>query len=100
MISTSTTIVDKIQLLESKIKSMLLERQTLHNELKNIRLEIKKLETCLEDQNEDLKKFQNQDKITKIVNVTTEQTKSTVELRMLLNQYIREIDKCIAHISE
>lgn len=96
----SNPIADKINAMESKIKLLISERTTIQNELKNAKLEVVKLQSCLNDQNEDLKNFQNQHKITKIANVTADHTKSTVELRILLNQYIREIDKCIAHISE
>lgn len=44
--------------------------------------------------------FQNQDKITKIVTNTTVEKEESTELKHKLNEYIREIDKCIAHLSE
>ncbi|MFT6053850.1 MAG: hypothetical protein ACJASP_000734, partial [Roseivirga sp.] len=44
--------------------------------------------------------FKNQDKITKIVNNTTVEREESTELKHQLNEYIREIDKCIAHLSE
>lgn len=100
MYSEKQTIDQKLIALEGKIKKLVTDRMEMHSNLKNAKLDIEKLQKCLNEQNEDLKNFQNQHKITKIANVTTDDTKSTVELRILLNQYIREIDKCIAHLSE
>ena len=44
--------------------------------------------------------FQNQDKITKIVSNTTVEKEESAELKHKLNEYIKEIDRCIAHLSE
>jgi hypothetical protein len=54
----------------------------------------------LERQNQDLKNFQNQDKISKIVSSMAEDTQKNTELKLKINEYIKEIDKCIAHLSE
>ena len=44
--------------------------------------------------------FQNQDKITKIVSNTTVEKEESTELKHKLNEYIKEIDRCIAHLSQ
>lgn len=44
--------------------------------------------------------FQNQDKITKIVSNTTVEKEESAELKHKLNEYIKEIDRCIAHLSQ
>lgn len=51
---------------------------------------------------EKLSSFQNKDKIVKIVNSVVEEGESekTTELKRKINEYIREIDKCIAHLSQ
>ena len=95
-----TNIIQKIESLEFKVKLMISERLQLQTELKSMQLEVTKLQTAMLEKNDDIKNFQNQHKITKIANVVSDTTKSNVELRMLLNDYIREIDKCIAHLSE
>lgn len=100
MYSEKLPIDQKLIAMEGKIRKLMIDRTAMQNELKNSKLDVEKLQKCLNEQNEDLKNFQNQTKITKIVNVTTDDTKSTVELKILLNQYIREIDKCIANLSE
>lgn len=43
--------------------------------------------------------FQNQYKIAKIVSSTTVEKDESVELKNKLNEYIKEIDRCIAHLS-
>lgn len=43
--------------------------------------------------------FQNQYKIAKIVSSTTVEKDESVELKNKLNEYIKEIDRCIAHMS-
>ena len=98
--SNDTNIIQKIESLEFKVKLMISERLQLQTELKSMQLEVTKLQTAMLEKNDDIKNFQNQHKITKIANVVSDTTKSNVELRMLLNDYIREIDKCIAHLSE
>ena len=98
--SNDTNIIQKIESLEYKVKLMISERLQLQTELKSMQLEVTKLQTAMLEKNDDIKNFQNQHKITKIANVVSDTTKSNVELRMLLNDYIREIDKCIAHLSE
>ncbi len=98
--NSNNTIIEKVESLEFKLKLLISERVQLQNDLKASQLEIVKLQTAMLEKNDDIKNFQNQHKITKIANVVSDTTKSNVELRMLLNEYIREIDKCIAHLSE
>ena len=44
--------------------------------------------------------FKNQDKIAKIVSSISAGDKSTTELKLKINEYIKEIEKCIAYLSE
>ena len=79
-----------------------------HGELKRdvIRLEHEKqaLQMELLQMNEQLKSFQNQDKITKIarsaVDESAKSDEGNRELKLKINEYIKEIDKCILHLSE
>jgi hypothetical protein len=90
----------QLKLLEEKIKNLLSEKIIIQNSLKDKEIELVRLKTLMGEQNEELKNFQNQHKITKIVDVIADDTNNMVELRLLLNKYIREIDKCIAQLSE
>ena len=54
----------------------------------------------LDKKNEELSNFKNQDKIAKIVSSISPDDKSSSELKLKLNEYIKEIDKCRAYLSE
>lgn len=84
---------------EAKLKSLLLKYENALQELHNVKQEKARLEAQIEAQKRDLKNFQNQDKISKIASSVTvgEQGKNT-ELKLKINEYIKEIDKCIAHL--
>lgn len=75
-----------------------------HSQLRLQRDELMAKNSLLNKEILDLKgqvaNFQNQDKITKIVTNTTVEKEESTELKHKLNEYIREIDKCIAHLSE
>jgi len=69
------------------------ENSALKMRNQELKEEVNHLNTRLSD-------FQNQDKITKIVSNTTVEKEESTELKHKLNEYIKEIDKCIAHLSE
>lgn len=56
------------------------------------------LKESLEDKNEQLKSFKNRDKITKIVSGVVGSEEKSAQLKQKINEYIKEIDKCIAHL--
>ena len=58
----------------------------------NLEQEVKNLKNQLAD-------FQNQYKIAKIVSGSKVEKEESVELKHKLNEYIKEIDRCIAHLS-
>src|SRR4051794_39770507 len=93
-------ILARIKSLEQALKALLEEHRLVKEHLAEVLDENKSLKTLVEKQNEDLKNFQNQDKITKIASSITEDTRNVSELKLKINEYIREIDKCIAHLSE
>lgn len=85
--------------LERKVLVLLNEHKSLKDELKGIKLENYELKTDLKKRDEQLHHFKNQIKITKIVDNIHPEDGSVSELRKTVDDYIREIDKCIAHLS-
>lgn len=78
----------------------------LINDHKNLKQEVNALKTVnselkqsLRQREEQLDGFRNQIKITKIVDNIHPEDGSVSELRKTVDDYIREIDKCIAHLS-
>ena len=82
-----------IQQLLNAFQAVKQERDTLQDENNSLKSEL----NALSDQ---LSNFQNQEKITKIVSSTTVEKEEATELKYKLNEYIREIDRCIAHLSQ
>jgi len=90
----------KLDFLEHKIQSLLSELHSVKTELVQIKEENQDLKAIIQRQNEEIKNFQNQEKISKIVTSIAEDARNSSELKLKINEYIREIDKCIAHLSE
>ena len=85
--------------LERKIMMLLNDQKALKDEIRTIRLENHELRTDLRKRDEQLANFKNQIKITKIVDYINPEDESISELKRKVDEYIREIDKCIAHVS-
>jgi regulator of replication initiation timing len=87
-----------------KVETQLKKLVEQHGQLRLQRDELVAKNSLLNKEIDGLKgqvaNFQNQDKITKIVTNTTVEKEESTELKHKLNEYIKEIDKCIAHLSE
>ena len=64
-----------------------------------LKVENQELKSNLRGRDEQLVNFRNQIKITKIVDNINPEDGSVSELKKKVDEYIREIDKCIAHLS-
>jgi chromosome segregation ATPase len=85
--------------LERKILILLNEHKSLKNELRGLKLENHELKASIRARDEQISGFKNQIKIAKIVDYIDPEDGSTSELKRKVDEYIREIDKCIAHLS-
>ena len=85
--------------LERKILVLLNEHKTVKDELRSLKLENHELKNDLNKRDDQLSNFKNQIKITKIVDHINPENGSSSELKRKVDEYIREIDKCIAHLS-
>jgi regulator of replication initiation timing len=86
--------------LERKILVLLNEHKALKDEMRSLKLENHELRGDLKRRDEQLSNFKNQIKITKIVDNINPEDGSVSELKKKVDEYIREIDKCIAHLSQ
>ena len=78
---------------------LLNDQKALKDEIRTIKLENHELRTDLRKRDEQMSNFKNQIKITKIVDYINPEDESISELKRKVEEYIREIDKCIAHVS-
>lgn len=88
--------------LERKLKILLRDYLALKEENKILKTENESLKSVIKLKDEQLNNFQNKIKISKIVDVMAEdgESRNSSELKTIINEYIKEIDKCIAHLSE
>jgi uncharacterized coiled-coil DUF342 family protein len=85
--------------LERKILVLVNEHKNLKDELKGLKRENQELKEAVRARDEQITGFHNQLKITKIVDSINPEDGSASELKKKVDDYIREIDKCIAHLS-
>ena len=85
--------------LERKILVLVNEHKNIKEETKALKKENQELREAVKVRDEQISGFHNQLKITKIVDSISPEDGSVSELKKKVDDYIREIDKCIAHLS-
>lgn len=85
--------------LERKMVVLLNDHKSLKQEVTSLKSENSELKQYLRQRDDQLEGFRNQIKITKIVDNIHPEDGSVSDLRKTVDDYIREIDKCIAHLS-
>lgn len=85
--------------LERKLQILLTEHKSLKDEIKDLKTENQELKSKIKTRDEQLSHFKNQIKITKIADILNPEDESVSELKRKVDEYIREIDQCIAHLS-
>jgi chromosome segregation ATPase len=85
--------------LERKITVLVNEYRRLREEVRQLKTENQELRQLLQSREEQLDHFRNQLKIAKIVDNLGSEDGSASELKKKVDEYIREIDKCIAYLS-
>lgn len=86
--------------LERKIKLLIGDHKSLKLEVDQLKIENHELRSLVKTKEEQISSFQNQIKISKIVNKIDTGEENTSELKRKIDDYIKEIDKCIAHLSK
>ncbi len=88
--------------LEAHSQNLIKEYQQLKAEAGTLAGENQALKLQLKECHQQIDGFHNQIKISKIVDNMVEdgQEADATELKQTLNEYIKEIDKCIAHLSD
>ena len=86
--------------LERRIKILVNEHQDLNREISSLRQENNELKELIRKKDVQIIDFQNKYKISKIARNVRDGESDHSELKNLLNEYIREIDKCILHLSQ
>ncbi|OEK02121.1 hypothetical protein BFP97_11565 [Roseivirga sp. 4D4] len=93
------SIDQKLLQLENNLKSLINSQQKEKEAKDQLLQKNNQLQAEVEALKAQLSDFQNQDKIAKIVSSTTVEKEESAELKLKLNEYIKEIDRCISHLS-
>jgi predicted nucleic acid-binding Zn-ribbon protein len=86
--------------LERKLVVLLNEHKNLKDQVKSLKNENQTLRESVRVRDEQLDNFTNQIKISKIVDRLNPEDGQPSELKKKVDEYIREIDQCIAHLSQ
>ena len=86
--------------LERKMKLLINDYQQVKKEVSLLQSENNSLKSGLQEKEEQINNFQNTIKIGKIVGSIDAEEGNSSQLKHRVDDYIREIDKCIAHLSK
>lgn len=85
--------------LERKLQMLIGEHRSLKDQVGLLKQENQELKASLRTRDEQLLDFKNQIKISKIVDNLNPEDGSSSELKKKVEEYIREVDRCIAYLS-
>lgn len=89
-----------LQHIQEKLRRLIQHYADAQQKLLRAQEQIRRLEAQLQEKDDEIKNFQNQENIAKIVNTIAGNAANSTELKLKLNEYIREIDKCIAYLQD
>jgi len=90
----------ELSTLERKISLLLNEYKNIKQEVAHLKIENDELRGVLHAKEQHIADFQNKFKISKIADSLALSGDDSAELKQVLNEYIKEIDRCIAHLSQ
>lgn len=92
-------LIKELTLLERKIKLFMNEHHSVQEQLRILKAENSNLRSTLSRKEQQISDFQNQNKISTIADNIALGGEDATELKQYINDYIKEIDKCIAQLS-
>lgn len=92
--------LQQLQHIEEKLRRLLNRHADMQQRFAGAQEQIQLLEETLAEKEQQIKNFQNQENIAKIVDAIAGNPANSTELKLKLNEYIREIDKCIAYLQD
>ena len=92
--------LEQLNRIESKVSKLIARYHQAQEALEKAHQEIRELQSVIQQKEDEIKNFQNQDNIAKIVNTIAADAANATELKLKINEYIREIDKCIAYLRD
>lgn len=100
MMADEFSLLEEIKLLRQHVFRLVEKYEQARGEIDQLKEEKEALTKIIDTQNDELKSFLNQEKISKIATSVKVEGQNTTELKSQINEYIKEIDQCIALLSE
>ncbi len=94
------SLTSEFSMLERKIEWLVNQHIALKDQISQLHEENAQLQSVIYQKEEEINHFQKTIKISKIVNNAVANQENTTELKRTINEYIRKIDRCIAHLSQ
>ena len=92
-------IHDELQRLERLANQVMHKIRSMEQENAALKQELAEAQKLAREKEDSLENFKNQIKISKIVNNIPVENKASAELKERINNYIKEIDKIVDHLS-
>ena len=90
-----------VENIEKKVSKLIQLYQSVQKEKEDILTENNKLKSDLSDKDESIKKIEEKIKLLRITkSVSAQDNERNKESRQKINEYVREIDKCIALLNK
>lgn len=93
-------LIDIVGSLENKVSRLLQKMEELNLSNRNLKEEVKSLETELQSNRNTLQNWEEKYDSLKMANVMLGSNTSKTEAKLKINTLIRELDVCIARLSE
>nr|WP_315199474.1 hypothetical protein [uncultured Flavobacterium sp.] len=95
-----SVIAEIIDTLENKIGKLFLKTQSLEKNNQDLRLEIKNAAVLTQNQSKEIEQLKTQLETLKIANTLLGSDDNKRDTKLKINSIIREIDYCIAQLSD
>ena len=96
----STQQLAQLDRLERQISTLVAAYQQLREELADANTTVQQLRADVRERDRQLKDRQNQENIVKLVQTIAGEPTHANELKLRLNEYIRELDKCLGFLRD
>ena len=94
-------MINLVENIEKKVNKLIILYQSVQKEKQDIFTENKKLKSDLSEKDKSIKKLEEKIKLLRITkSVSTQDETRNKESRQKINEYVREIDKCIALLNK
>ena len=96
----STQQLAQLDRLQRQISTLVAAYQQLREELADANTTVQQLRADVRERDRQLKDRQNQENIVKLVQTIAGEPTHANELKLRLNEYIRELDKCLGYLRD